>query len=883
MNPATLLAVRPMHPPAFETIPELAPVLEYASGGANTTNNYRSPLSSLSSFSPARNSSTFALHLQNDVDEDTRVEKRSSLSSAGPAPSLARSQPPQLPPLNTGLPLSAYPMYPGLQTSRGTAAMASTSTATTATTTTSVPSTTTTVMTTTTTAAGRRGQTPRPLNRPRKISTSHARDSSFVPTRTSSSSYETPPSPQHYTAPYQSPTTAGSPTTSLIPRPRQRPAPTSPNELFGTLPGEVLDVILEWLQALHLDPPSPSSSSGGGPRSCATCWARDLCSLSLASRRWSAPARAALYRDVQLVGPDSAAHRKRFRLAQGCRMTLLRRTLRANPGLAATVRSLRVPAPTGETCDDKPAAAGGMSPREAYESRVAALVMACPNLEVLAGPAVAAYEHGRFDRITHALSTRTKLKTMNWRIGPTTTTTGGRSPSKPDPSSSRRGGGNGVFASALAAMLPPAPPPPLDAAQETAFLGCHRAWTSLTSLSVHCLPGAPLAPATLLQRALTCLPGLRHLHLCGLPADAFSDAALLALPELRSLTLSHVPGVSSRGLSAFATRPNSRGLRVLRLRHAPLTSLPALARLLSHLPRLEDLAVVQDFAPLMPSEDADGGGAFALWMMPYLASRTLVRLHWDVAAGTGEVSDADDILARSVEAGGFPALRALRAPSDPGGIFQQLCRPLEVVATSADRIWANGGRCGSSHGRSASVSSGGGSGSGGFFGHHPSKLPKSATAPSLPSSSSDPFGAAAPHEPHATDLRAARIAAQARLDDARPRHRFRVQVHSQEGLLVDDFGLAGYVGTVGSPIRYCLSPDPGATDARGGLVDVSHLTSPGGELPSCDGDDEAGGGVAAAGCTGSWNWREGVVVADRKEKETWWHTERGRWVRPRLD
>lgn len=637
----------------------------------------------------------------------------------------------------------------------------------------------------------------------------------------------------------------------MLPRAGQKLS-REPNELFGTLPGEVLEVVLEWLKELHLDPKSTS---------CTTCWTRDLCSLSLASRKWSKVARLSLYQDVQIVGEDSLAHRKKFKLTQGGRMTLLRRTLRANSDLAATVRSLRLPMPAGETCDATPSkAAAGQSPRDVYENRVASVVMACPNLEVLAGP-IATHNHNTFNRITHALSTRTNLKTMNWRIE-ATDASGSSSSGITSHDLTRPGSascGSSVLSTGLSSMLPA----PLDAAQEMSFLGHHRAWTSLTSLSIHCLPGASLAPDTLLQRTLTCLPSLKHLHLSCVPANAFRDSTLLSLPKLETLTLSHISGISSSGLSAFATRPNSQCLRALHLRHTPLTSLPALARLFSHLRRLSVFSLVQDFSPLMPSDD----DAFALWMMPYLASRTVTKLHWDVMAHlpAGSVSDADDILARSIEAGGFPALRTLRAPNDPNGVFQQLCPPLEVIAKSSDRIWANGGRCGSSHGRGRSNSS-----SSSFTGFASAKfgsLPKSATAASLPTGSSF-----ATPPPHGTDLRAARIAAQARLDDARPNFRFQVQVHSQEGLLVDAFGLGGFIGTVGSPIDYCLRPDPGSSDEKGGLVDVPDIAAGGGEA-LVDG---------TTGCTGSWNWREGVV-ADKKEKEKWWHTERGRWVRPRLD
>lgn len=55
--------------------------------------------------------------------------------------------------------------------------------------------------------------------------------------------------------------------------------------LFNSLPGEVLDVILEKLQELHLNKESES---------CATCWMRDVCNIAVCSQKWSKAARLAL-------------------------------------------------------------------------------------------------------------------------------------------------------------------------------------------------------------------------------------------------------------------------------------------------------------------------------------------------------------------------------------------------------------------------------------------------------------------------------------------------------------------------------------------------------------------------------------------------------------
>lgn len=513
-------------------------------------------------------------------------------------------------------------------------------------------------------------------------------------------------------------------------------------------------------------------------------------------------------------------------------MTLLRRTIRENYRLADAVRSLKVP--TIDMSSMATTTKNGPSPLELYENKVASLIMACPNLERLVGP-LPAYNH-TFKRIYQALSTRTKLKSMDWRME----SVQDLEPHRPESS---------------CAMSPL--PADLTPVQEMAFLEHHRGWTALTSLSIHCLPGASLAPGTLLERTLTCLPSLKHLHLSCIPANAFNNKNLLSLPALKTLTLSHISGISSSGLSSFATRPNSKALTGLHLRHTPLTSLPALARLFSNLSNLTSFSLVQDFSPLMPDDDV-----FTLWMMPYLASGSISQLHWDITSKPPfGVNDADDILARSIAAGGFSSLRTLRAPNDPAGIFQELCRPKDRHDLPSDRFTAAASAVTpttttSPTRRKASFSA-------------PSSpvkhLKKSSTSQSLPTTFSAP-------PPHGTDLRAARLAAQARLEESRHQYKFQVNVFAEDGLLIDEFALGDYIGTIGSQIDYHLLPDLGSSDEKGGLVDIPDLTADAGETL----------GPGNEGCTGSWNWREGVV-ADKKEKERWWHTERGRWMKPHLD
>lgn len=83
--------------------------------------------------------------------------------------------------------------------------------------------------------------------------------------------------------------------------------------------------------------------------------------------------------------------------------------------------------------------------------------------------------------------------------------------------------------------------------------------------------------------------------------------------------------------------------------------------------------------------------------------------------------------------------------------------------------------------------------------------------------------------------------------------------------------MGGYLGTVGSKIDYYLLPDEGSSDEKGGVVDVRDFAGDAGESLTS----------GREGCVGVWNRKDGVV-ADKKEKERWWHTERGRWSRVEL-
>ncbi|KAK2071207.1 hypothetical protein P8C59_005648 [Phyllachora maydis] len=606
-----------------------------------------------------------------------------------------------------------------------------------------------------------------------------------------------------------------------------------PGDIFANLPGEVLEMMLGHVKEAHLEP---------GTLGCATCWMRDCCAVALSARKLLPYARVALYASVQLDGLDSPVMKKRTKVQFGARLHLLRRTLRADTQLAVLVRTLKVPSlPPGVRADE-------------YQDMVASVLMACPNLERLVG-FFPKYNHA-FAKVFHALSTRPKLQEMSWVLE--------ASPFQRQRRMLPPGGGMQTPAMGMA-------PGELQPFQSASFLDLHADWQHLTTLTVHCLPGATLTPDTLLEKTIHSLPRLQNLHLSRLPHNAFNDGSLVALPPLARLSLAHLTGVTAAGLSNFATRANSASLTSLTLLHIDMDSLPAVARILSNLASLETLSLVQAHAPVMPTDEM-------IWLFPYLASPTLRRLHWDTVEESVRASEADTILAKSITAGGFPALRSLRVPNDPGGLYQAVCRPRPAFSVPDRPDLQQLLRCDSAaavHARTRSDMS-----------------PRASTSTGATGSSlaGEPL-------PEATDLLRARRAAQARLEAGLRLPRFAINVSDEHGSLREKHVVGAFTGTVGSEIDYHLLPDAGATDEGGGLATMATLLGDRGEdlFAPVPGRNDDGGQDGKAprltkkeakkaaeevrvrdGCTGRWNMSNGPVV-DKKDRERWWHAERGTW------
>lgn len=655
-----------------------------------------------------------------------------------------------------------------------------------------------------------------------------------------------------------------------------RPAPikinrrkASPGELFSALPGEVLELILQELRKLHLKP---------GNNSCETCWMRDCCSVSLSARKFLKYAREALYQHVSLVGHEAPQMKKRMKLNYGSRLVLLRRTLRANMHIAVIVRSLKPPS--------LPAGVGVIE----YNDLVASVVMACPNLERLVG-FYPTYDH-TFQRLFHALSTRKRLKEMNWILGAITS---------PRPGTGRPGTGRPGTGSIFSRQQQ-APPPnshqhfspgELQRQQCQQFLDLHLNWKHLTTLVIHCQLGGTLAPDTLITRALRRLPSIQNLYLSHLPPTSFSDTTLLSLPPLKKLSLSHLPGITTAGLSAFATRGSSFNITSLTLIHINLETLPAIVRLFSNLTSLSTFNIVQAYAPIMPTDEL-------VCLFPYLASSSLRRLHWDIPYLPTRATTADNILARSIRAGGFPALRTIRAPNDPEGVFQALCRPLDRADLPADRYRGGQTWHGIGHRQVASqsqVSQGRPSSS---WSHSPHSRSASNAGPTTNGISPTnplfpPDALMMPRDN--SDLHQARLAAQTRLERAKRFPRFFIDVIDERGMVAEKYGVGAFMGTIGSKINYVLIPDVGGTDEGGGLVSVQDMFGDCGEalvMGAPEGEKSVKEGKWGSkkekagertgdweaktreGCIGIWN-AHATEPADKKDKERWYHTERGRW------
>jgi len=348
----------------------------------------------------------------------------------------------------------------------------------------------------------------------------------------------------------------------------------------------------------------------------------------------------------------------------------------------------------------------------------------------------------------------------------------------------------------------------MDPEQKGIFVSYHNAWSSLTTLFLHSPAQGILEKDIFVNLKknsgdprmvrgpgiLNRLPSLKQLCISNFDMDDFDDFSLQHLPPLHSLRLQDLEGVTFWGLSEYSRTRNAFSLRNLALVNLDITYISAISNLLLHLKNLKRFTLVQDTSP----EVAEG----EVVIQPIIASHQLEYLHWEIIVPGTAISN----LASSIRANGFPRLRTIRAPADHDGLLQDLCKPRAQIELPSD--WTSPLATDNLHG--------------------------------LPPGS----------------LRAARHAAQQRIEAAWETVQFKVLVQEDE-VVREIFDLNGFVGEIGSRIEYDLEPDvPGSDIALVDFVDVISSR-----------DDTGAKNI----CRGMWN-------AKHPGGRGWWgHSERGRW------
>jgi hypothetical protein len=469
--------------------------------------------------------------------------------------------------------------------------------------------------------------------------------------------------------------------------------------------------------------------------------------------------------------------------------------------------------------------------REEIVNLVASLVMACPELERLAGFHVP-YTHS-FDRLSYALSTRPSLKERLWYFADRELEIDDEEDDLTD----------GYY---LAAYDP-----------TEQFLGLNAKQAGLTTLALH--QEAAQNEDQLTFRAiigsLRRFPALQALSLSGLSSASFSNIALNALPPyLQSLRLENLPGINDKGLQRFASSCAATSLTNLKLINLEIGDIATISNFLcSRLANLERFTLAQHRVPTLPH-----GADVSVFEGP-----ALTHIHWELRSQAGPppmllspfsasspiqssfpfINDepisclATLVLAAGISEGHFPHLVNLRAPHDPQGTLQALCRPLATALLPSDAtIFTSLPRLTRPAGPPLM---------------HTSLYSKSELA--TPVSLKDFLSTAPPDSPKDSVMGSpmiacrmsfndegltkrpvempliaeltptrSRLAAQSRILAARKERQMEFRVTDETGGVRVDRAINGYLGHLKSRITYGLRPDRerDVGSERGGLVDV---------------------------------------------------------------
>lgn len=285
---------------------------------------------------------------------------------------------------------------------------------------------------------------------------------------------------------------------------------------------------------------------------------------------------------------------RRWRLPRAPRLGQLRATLRRKPLLASLVRTIHQQTQISLCIFTY----GNPNPEyDAYLCTVASVVMACPNLRALSG--FIPFYNNTFDRLTHALASRPKLRQHIWVIAE-----------------------NEDVKLRCQNQLTPGLLDNDQIHQSTLY---HERWKSLETHFL-CSPGSlGVIEHDLFVDVLHFLPSLQRLGVCSFDAEDFHDGTLLSLPSITALRLEECYGVTDAGLTKWASSPCTAQVESLCLVHQNITSLLTLSKMLVSLDRMIIFSIVQTDVQLsLPIKSG------LVVIQPVLASRSLEFLHWEV-------------------------------------------------------------------------------------------------------------------------------------------------------------------------------------------------------------------------------------------------------------
>lgn len=279
------------------------------------------------------------------------------------------------------------------------------------------------------------------------------------------------------------------------------------------------------------------------------------------------------------------------------------------------------------------------------------------------------------------------------------------------------------------------------------FVDLHERWQWLETL-VLCKtdPSDIVVGPGIISTIANRLWSLKHLMVSGFGREDFHNGTLLALNPLQSLRLENLEGITDQGVFQLAQSRNAFSLESLSLVDLELVSIRTIQALLVSLTQLRRFRFVQNTSPTLLV------GASLHNRRNTLYSDSIEYLHWDTLIP----GPAIESLAQSIEIGAFPSLRKMKAPSDPNGSLQALCRPTHRQSLTADDL---------------------------------------------------KFLDSIDQDRYTRSLRLSRLQAQLRVRETRSRPSLSVVISDEEEQIQQTHVIGSYLGDVRSKVEYSLEPD----------------------------------------------------------------------------